>query len=191
MNEYLNRHFSGHYCQAIINGIQASFDACDELTDYWLTMTIDTANEKDVENIGLLIGFPRPAVPNGLDETSFLFGSEALAPQIDTNTGFGSIYDPLKGGKMSSVFYVSTNLLPLALYREILKIFAIVKYNGLSLSAIDSLVSIAGIPYTFAWDSDADLTVTFETVLPTNYIWLFQTIFDVFCTAPQVLIVNP
>ena len=191
MNEYLNPQFSGNYCQAVIDGIQDSFDDADELTDYFYGMNIDTANESDLEFIGMWIGFPRPAVPNGLDEVSFIFGSESLAPQIDTNTGFGSTSDPLKGGHLSSVFYVRTNLLPLALYRQILKIIAIVKYNGLSLPAIDQLVSIAGIDYLFSWDGYGDLVITFAETLPTNFIWLFQKVFDLFCTAPQIILVNP
>jgi hypothetical protein len=191
MNEYLNRHFSGDYCQAVIDGIQSSFDDTDRVTEYLKNIDLDTAYETDVEFIGMLIGFPRPSVPTGLDEISFLFGSEASYPQADTNTGFGSSSDPEKGGHLSSVFYVKTNLLPMPLYRQILKIIANIKYNGLSLTAIDQLAAISGLNYTFSWDTDVDLNITFDTTLPTNYIWLFEKVFELFCTAPQILIVNP
>jgi hypothetical protein len=190
MDNELNRHFSGDYVQSTIKGIDDNIEATKILVDYYENLTIEDANEEDTENIGLLIGFPRPSLPSDLDEEHFLFSEEAASPEYDAGTGFGTVEDPDIGGRFSSVYYVNTNLLSLGIYKDLLEKIAWIKYNGLSLDAVDELIYIIGYDYEFSYNEWGDLVITFLETLPTNWVYILEKIFNIFCTAPQILIVN-
>jgi hypothetical protein len=95
------------------------------------------------------------------------------------------IMDNPYGGRFSSIL---TNLvkLPLATYRLLLKKIAYIKWNGLSIISLDSLISMAGVNYVFSWDVNHDIVITFDDVPLTVYTYIFLRIFELFCTQPQV-----
>lgn len=189
MNSYLAKQFSGKYIQATINGIQQSFDACKNLTDYFENLSLDTAGEKELENIGLLIGYPRPVIPNGFNRRLFTFGASSSAPQYSVEHGFGSVHTT-NGGFFDSIHAVNTALLPLNYYREVLKRIAYIKYYGISIFTIDLIANLAGKPYTISYNAYQDIVVTYSEEVYTEYIWLYNSVFEAFTTMPQVLIKN-
>jgi hypothetical protein len=188
MNDFLLKRFNGPVAQAMIDGIQSSFDYTKELTSYLYTISIDTAYERELEEIGKIIGFPRPFVPNEyLASNQFTFFDDPDTVTIDLNHGFGDLAFPEIGGRFTDI---DQNLvkLPIDAYRPLLKKFAYIKYNGLSIATLDNLFSLTGESYSIAWNAAHDIEVTFTPALSSIYVYVYGLIFNVFCTNPTVII---
>lgn len=188
MNEFLLKRLNGPIAQATIDGMQLSFDSAKELTSYLYTISIDTAYEKELEEIGKLIGFPRPFVPNEyLTNNQFTFFDNPGTVTIDLDHGFGDLDFPEIGGRFTDI---DQNLvkLPLDVYRQVLKKFAYIKYTGFSIESIDNLMSLTGGDYEIAWNANHDIEVTFTPALSSIYVYVYGIIFNIFCTNPTVII---
>ena len=74
LNKYLNPSFTGPYAQSTINGIQDSWDQANTLRDYIANISLDNATDADLNNLGLIIGYPRPVLPAGgyLDSPTYI-----------------------------------------------------------------------------------------------------------------------
>jgi hypothetical protein len=149
MNEYLPYQFSGLNVQATADSWVAEFGKYDAPLNFFSNLSIDTADEYWIEKIGEWVGFKRPYISQiTLNDNAFLFGSTPHA--INTNHGFGSP-DGLTGGLWSDQ---STDVLlpfPIALYKKLLKAFARIKYNGLSIESIDYTANVFSTNYTIDW----------------------------------------
>jgi hypothetical protein len=188
MNEFLLKRLNGPVSQATIDGMKLSFDAAKELTAYMYTVNIDTAYEKELEEIGKLIGFPRPFVPNEyLTDNQFIFFDDSDTVTIDYDHGFSDLDFPEIGGRFTDI---DQNLvkLPLDVYRPLLKKFAYIKYNGFSISTLDNLMSLTGDSYAISWNANHDIEVTFTPALSSIYVYVYELIFNIFCTNPTVII---
>ena len=207
-SSYLNYHFTGNFLTSIENGIEGSYNATLELTDYLTNLSIDNAQEKELEDIGLWIGYPRPYIPSEfLTNNAFLFDSlssrtalpalpAAIPMSLDHHIysplhGFSGLSDPLDGGRFISVLETETKL-PLAIYAAILKIIAFIKYNGWTMLALDKMFYLAGLSYTFSWDINNDIVLTYtplDTISPI-YVFIFEQIIAMFETLPRITIVS-
>lgn len=188
MNDYLWKQLNGVYAQSTLDGCQNSYTATNELTSYLYNLNIDNASEKELENIGRLIGYVRPYVPDEfLSTNSLLFFATTEEPVFSTLHGFSSVDDLLTGGKFTSV---NSNLskLPLDIYRSVLKRIADIKYNGLSIFSLDKLIAIANVDYTFTYNVDHDIVVSVENTINIIYIYIFQQVFELFASQPQIII---
>jgi hypothetical protein len=207
-SKYLNYHFSGDVCQSVEQGVEGSYNATLTLTNYLANLSIDNAQEKELENIGLWIGYPRPYIPSEfLTTNAFLFDSlssrtalpalpAAIPMSLDHHIysplhGFSGLDAPLDGGRFTSVLNTETKL-PLDIYRAILKVIAFIKWHGWTMEALDKMFYLAGLSYTFSWDSLNDVVVTFtplDTINPI-YIYIFGQIIAMFETLPRINIIS-
>lgn len=182
--------FSGPYVQAFVTAVQNQLDKNQWIIDYIATLSIDTADDTRIMTIGGIIGMPWPSAPSSaFDEAGFTFGVAAAFPLIDTAHGFAP-HDGSYGGLFSSVFPTVGNLIPISAYRQLLKAVAKLKHDGLTLVTIDGICQLFGNNYTITFGpgvNDSDIYITW-TLITAGNLWLLQTIFDKFTTAPQVFI---
>ena len=205
---YLNYHFSGNFLQSIEGGIEGSYSATLELTNYLANLSIDNAQEKELEAIGLWIGYPRPYIPSEfLTTNAFLFDSLSSRPglpampasmpmSMDNHIysplhGFSDLSYPLDGGRFISVLETETKL-PLDIYAAILKVIAFIKWNGWTMLALDKMFYLAGLSYAFSWDVNSDVVVTYSPLDTINpiYIYIFEQVIAMFSTLPRITIVS-
>jgi hypothetical protein len=124
--------------------------------------------------------------------------------------GFATRANPLIGGRFYSRLHAPVNYLTIDLYRLILIAIAKLKYSGVTIKGLDELLSLGGkaynivyvgsqsytgalmpLPYYFEnFPISADIKIEFQETLPANWVWLFQKVFEIFITDPQIIIVN-
>ena len=185
-SEYLNYHFSGDFVLAVQNAIEDSYEATKELTDYLYNLSLDTAEEKEAENIGKWIGYPRPYVPEEfLTDNAFLFFKDADWPVTSVDHGFSSLSNPLTGGRFISLTENAVKL-PLNIYTPLLEVIASIKYNGWTLWTLDKMLYLSGVDYEITWDASNDVVVTFDEVIHPIYTFLFETVIDKFALLPRI-----
>lgn len=221
-NTYLNKHLNGPYIQSIVDGIEGSFDATQELTNYLYELSIDTASEQECEWIGLWIGFPRPYIPDEI-ATGNAFTASAVSEQVESNFlpftlpyQFLSnrVIDPIHGasyllsknpdiiaptGGLATALIPHSTLLNLTIYKQILKSIAFIKWNGWNFASLDFLLyqdgidysyNLTGINYTYSWDNNNDIIVTFSKYIQPVYQYIFSSILNIFTILPIIILVG-
>lgn len=165
---YLAKQFSGTLAQNTINAVLNQYQQSDPLLDYWYNLSIDTADVDELKMIGYLVGYLWPTSPSGtFDDRVFTLGSAASYPTIDTNHGLSGI-DSISGGLLSTNSTSVGQLIPIEIYRSLLKAIAYAKYYGLSYQSIDNIVkSFGNLNYVYV----------------TPYVLTFQ--FGAFADYPQ------
>jgi hypothetical protein len=191
MNEYLCKRINGIYGQAIADSCEQSITATNTLVSYFHDLSIDTANEKELEEIGKLIGFIRPYVPDAfiLDNAFLFFDIPGGGGRVVSYyNGFSSLSHPEIGGRFTSI---DTNLvkLPLDIYRDLLKKVSYIKYNGLTIVSLDNLLSLSTAGYLITWDVNHDIVVSFDpSYLSGLFVYVLRQIIDIFAVQPNILI---
>ena len=166
--------------------VDAGFDDAKAIEKYLYELSIDKADETELESIGLLIGYPRPLVPEGFNsENILLLGPLPL--ETDPDIGLASV-DHMIGGELSSIITSETNYMGLGNYRKFLKAVAIIKRYGITLSAIDQIASTVSSNYEIEWTEDADILIQFNEDIGYKNIWLLTQLFYRIATEPQILI---
>lgn len=188
MNAYIGPQFSGPVVQAVMDGIQASFDATDPLVQYWVDLDLSTAQGQELDFMGCLAGLPRPLVPSTFFAGTFEFGDSGSWPHFDPTKGFGDTGDPTVGGIFGSA---ASQPMPDADFRLAIPAAAVLKNYGLTIYSVDLLGHWTGQPYTISFDADHDIVLTFLSSITTQQLWVLQLLFDRYGSEPQVVIVNP
>lgn len=187
-SDYLNFQFSGDYILSVQTNIETSYSAMDSLLNYFITLSIDSSVSRETDRIGTWIGFSRIYIPENLvGENSFLFFKVADMPIYSPEHGFSSLAHPEIGGR-----FITLNpnivLLPLDVYKEVIKRIAYIKWNGWTFKSLDYLCTLAGVDCEFSFDSEGDVIVTYEELIDPLYIYLFGIILNMFQTLPRVTI---
>lgn len=190
MNKYYPAQMNGPVISAFAEAQEAEKQKTSAIYDYLHSLSIDSAEETELENIGRLIGFLRPIVPEGFaDENFFVFGNLPL--QQDFTRGFSS-EGRMSGGQFISLEQLyglgTENYMSLGTYREFLKRMAYIKRYGVTLSCIDAIASLFGYEYTIEWNEDKDIVITYAGEIGYKNIWILTQLFYRVCTEPQVLI---
>jgi hypothetical protein len=166
--------------------VDAGFEEAEAIEKYLYELSIDKADETELENIGLIIGYPRPLVPEGFNsENVLLLGPLPL--ESDPDIGLASV-EHMVGGELSSIITSETNYMSLGNYRKFLKAVAIIKRYGITLDAIDRIAATVSDDYEITWQANADILITFNEDIGYKNIWLLTQLFYRVATEPQVLI---
>lgn len=186
-SKYLPRQMNG----PVLNAEKAALE--DRLTDakaienYLYTLTIQTAQETELENIGRIVGYPRPLVPEGFSDESNLFLFWSLPFEQNALIGFSTI-DSEIGGRLSTTRESQTGYMSLGLYRTFLDKVAYVKRYGITLYAVDQIARLIDDDYTIEWNDDKDIEVTFSRYIGFQNLWILSQLFLRIATSPQVII---
>lgn len=187
-NKYYPRQMNGPIISATGNANCQEFEWARKIQEYLRELSIDTAQETELENIGRVIGYIRPLVPEGFNsENIMLLGTLPL--EQDPDIGLAEVGVEY-GGELSSVAGTETGFMSLGTYRKFLKSMAVLKRYGITLSSIDKVVSVIDTDYTISYDENKDILVNFTNNIGYKNIWILTQLFYRIATAPQVLITS-
>lgn len=187
-NKFYPKQMNGPVISATGNSLCAEFEDAEQIQDYLYKLSIDTAQETELENIGRIIGYVRPLVPEGFNsENIMLLGTVPLAQDVDI--GLATVGSSI-GGELSSVVGSDTGFMSLGVYRKFLTSMAVLKRYGITLSSIDKVVSIVSQNYDISYDENKDIVVHFNENIGYKNIWILTQLFYRIATAPQVLITS-
>jgi len=185
-----NRHFpsqmNGPVISAYGNAVDQEFSAGEAVISYLKNLSIDTAQETELENIGRLIGYIRPLVPEGFNaENILLLGDLPIAS--DPDIGLAAINSQL-GGQLSTILETETGFMSHGVYRKFLKSMAILKRYGVTLYSVDQVVKNVSTDFTLMHDENGDIIVNFEEDIGYKNIWILSQLFYRIATTPQIYI---
>ena len=141
------------------NGIAVDdrFSDAEAIQTYLHNLSIDTADDTELDSIGLLVGYPRPLVPEGFNaENIMLLGTLPLAS--DEEIGLSTINSRI-GGELSTVVTSDTNFMSSGMYRKFLKSVAQLKRYGITLNSIDKIAATISDNYELEYDENGDTTI--------------------------------
>ena len=188
-SKYYARQMNGPVLSANAAALELELADAKAIEHYLYTLSIDTAKETELENIGRIIGYLRPLVPEGFDsENVLLLGNLPLVQ--DAEIGLSTVGSQI-GGQLSTIQLSDTNYMSLGLYRKFLKAMAELKRYGITLKSVDFIASTISHDYDIEWDEDTqDLIIYFHDNIGFKNIWILTQLFYRIATEPQVLVVS-
>lgn len=187
-DKYYPAQMSGAVISAFAKCRSNEFDEAKIIKRYLYNLSIDTADETELENIGRIIGYIRPLVPEGFNsENILLLGGLPL--ETDIKIGLATVGGNL-GGQLTTIAKTETGFMDLGTYRKFLKSIAVLKRYGVTLASVDKIVSVVSKDYTINFDDNKDIVVKFEKEIGYKNIWILTQIFYRVTTSPQVLITS-
>ena len=186
--KYYPKQMNGPVISAQGHALNSRFSDAETIESYLHNLSIDTADETELENIGRIIGYLRPLVPEGFNsENILLLGTLPLTQDVDI--GLAQAGSEI-GGQLSTVVVQDTNFMSLGTYRKFLRSMAILKRYGITLKSVDYIAAIISQNYDIEFDEDTqDLIVNFHENIGFKNIWILTQLFYRIATAPQVLVI--
>lgn len=186
-SKYLPKQMTGPVLNAAKAGIEDRLSDAKAIEEYLYNLSIQSAEETELENIGRIVGYPRPLVPEGFADEANLFLFWSLPFEQNPLIGFSEI-DSEVGGRLSTTKESQTGYMNLGLYRTFLDKVAYVKRYGVTLYAVDQIARLIDSDYTIEWNADKDIEVTFERYIGFQNLWILSQLFLRIATSPQVII---
>lgn len=186
-SKYMPKQMNGPVLNAAKAGIEDCLTEARFIENYLHGLSIQSAEETELENIGKIVGYPRPLVPEGFTDEDNLFLFWSLPFEQNIMIGFSEV-DSEIGGRLSSTRESQTGYMSLGLYRTFLDKVAYVKRYGITLYAVDQIARLIDADYTIEWNEDQDIEVTFERYIGFQNLWILSQLFLRIATSPQVII---
>ncbi len=186
--KYYPRQMNGPVISAAGRALDSRFKDAEAIESYLYNLSIDTADETELENIGRIVGYLRPLVPEGFNSENVLILGPLPLTQ-DENIGLAAAGTNV-GGQLSSAVVSETNFMSLGTYRKFLKAVAVLKRYGITLNSIDYIASGISQNYTIEYDEDTkDIIINFQDNIGFKNIWVLTQLFYRIATTPQIQIV--
>ena len=186
-SKYLPKQMSGPVLNAEKAALEDRMAGAKLIEDYLYNLSIQSAEETELENIGRIVGYPRPLVPEGFADEANLFLFWSLPFEQKALIGFSEVGSEI-GGRLSTTKESSTGYMNLGLYRTFLDKVAYVKRYGVTLYAVDQIARLIDSDYTIEWNEDKDIEVTFSRYIGFQNLWILSQLFLRIATSPQVII---
>lgn len=186
-SKYLPKQMNGPVLNAAKAGIEDRLSDAIAIEEYLYNLTIQNAEETELENIGKLIGYPRPLVPEGFTDEENMFLFWTLPLEQNQLIGFSNV-DSEVGGRLATIRESQTGYMSLGLYRTFLDKVAYIKRYGVTLYAVDQIARLIDDDYTIAWNEDKDIEVTFARYIGFQNLWILSQLFLRIATSPQIII---
>lgn len=185
-SKYLPKQMNGPVINSVMSGLEDQLNDAKVIEDYLYNLSILTAQETELENIGKIIGYPRPLVPTGFEQ-EYVFLFTTLPMEQDVTLGFSQV-DGEVGGRLVSQDASETNYMSLGLYRKFLDKVAYIKRYGVTLYSVDQIARLIDDDYTLSWNADKDISLVFNNPIGFQNLWILSNLFFKFATAPQVIV---
>lgn len=186
-SKYLPKQMNGPVLNAAKAGIEDRLSDAIAIEEYLYNLTIQNAEETELENIGKLVGYPRPLVPEGFTDEENMFLFWTLPLEQNQLIGFSNV-DSEVGGRLATIRESQTGYMSLGLYRTFLDKVAYIKRYGVTLYAVDQIARLIDDDYTIAWNEDKDIEVTFARYIGFQNLWILSQLFLRIATSPQIII---
>ena len=185
-NRLYPHQMNGPVISANGNAVNARFSDAQAIEDYLYNLSRNTADDTELDNIGLIIGYPRPVVPEGFNaENIMLIGTLPL--QSDAMIGLSTIGEEI-GGELSTLVPDETNYMNTGTYRKFLKSIAVLKRYGITLKSVDMIANAVTPNYELNFTADGDISIDFQEDIGFKNVWILTQLFYRIATEPQVLI---
>lgn len=185
-SKYLPKQMNGPVINSVMTELEDQLQDAEVIEDYLYNLSILTAQETELENIGKIIGYPRPLVPTGFEQ-EYVFLFTTLPMEQDVTLGFSQV-DGEVGGRLVSQDASESNYMSLGLYRKFLDKVAYIKRYGVTLYSVDQIARLIDDDYTISWNSDKDISLVFNSPIGFQNLWILSNLFFKFATAPQVIV---
>lgn len=186
-SKYMPKQMTGPILNAAKAGIDDRMSDAIAIENYLYSLSIQTAEETELENIGKLVGYPRPLVPEGFVDEANLFLFWNLPLEQIALIGFSQV-DSEVGGRLSTIKESQTGYMNLGLYRTFLDKVAYVKRYGVTLYAVDQIARLIDDDYSISWNENKDIEVTFARYIGFQNLWILSQLFLRIATSPQIII---
>ena len=185
-SKYLPKQMNGPVINSVMSGLEDQLNDAKVIEDYLYNLSILTAQETELENIGKIIGYPRPLGPTGFEQ-EYVFLFTTLPMEQDVTLGFSEV-DGEVGGRLVSQDASESNYMSLGLYRKFLDKVAYIKRYGVTLYSVDQIARLIDDDYTISWNEDKDISLEFNSPIGFQNLWILSNLFFKFATAPQVIV---
>lgn len=187
-NRLYPRQMNGPVISANGVALDDEFSDAETIESYLYNLSIDTANDTELDNIGLLIGYPRPVVPEGFNaENILLLGTLPL--QSDSQIGLSEVGSEV-GGELFTLVPDEANYMNTGTYRKFLKSIAVLKRYGVTLKSVDLIAKNISQNYELNFTADGDISIDYQEDIGFKNIWILTQLFYRIATEPQVLITS-
>lgn len=187
MKKYLPKQMNGPVITAYADATTAEFSDTEAIIEYLHNLSINSAQKTEIENIGKLIGYPRPVVPSGFNSENLLVLG-TLPLETNELNGLSKIGSAI-GGRMGSLQPdENSNFMDLGLYKQFLEKIALIKRYGLTIKSIDQIAALVSNDYDIEYDENWDIELRFHNLIGFKFTWLLTQLFYRVATAPQVII---
>lgn len=188
-NKLYPKQMNGSVISAYGNSLNAELEDAYEIENYLHGLSIATANEKELENIGRLVGYPRPLVPEAFSEDANFLTFGTLPITTDEMIGLSRINSAI-GGMLSTIAKNKAGYMSLGLYRQFLDKVAIIKRYGLTIYTVDKIAALVSDNYTITFDENHDVVLSFQEAIGFKYLWILTSLFYKVATEPFILITS-
>lgn len=185
-NKYYPKQMNGIVISAFGQARDDEYSDAETIQKYLYKLSIDTANETELENIGRLTGYPRPLVPEGFNEENILLlgdlplGTDLLIGLADNNESIG--------GELTTANVSETGFMSLGTYRKFLKNFAVIKRYGITIQSIEYIASLISDNFNLNWEENGDITIHYTKAIGYKNLWILSQLFYRVATTPQIII---
>ena len=186
-SKYMPKQMTGPILNAAKAGIDDRMSDAIAIENYLYSLSIQSAEETELENIGKLVGYPRPLVPEGFADEANLFLFWNLPLEQIALIGFSQV-DSEVGGRLSTIKESQTGYMNLGLYRTFLDKVAYIKRYGVTLYAVDQIARLIDDDYSISWNENKDIEVTFARYIGFQNLWILSQLFLRIATSPQIII---
>lgn len=183
---YLPKQMNGPVVNSVMAGLEERLEDSKAIKEYLYSLSILTAQETELDNIGKIIGYPRPLVPEGFDQEN-VFLITTLPMEQDSLIGFSEVNSEV-GGRLTSVQSSMTNYMSIELYRKFLDKVAYIKRYGITLYSVDQIARLIDDDYTITWNEYENIELTFHNPIGFKNLWILSSLFYRFATLPQVIV---
>lgn len=185
--KYLPKQMNGIIVNSYAQSLDDEFSNAEKICNYLHNLSITTAQSKELDSIGCIIGYPRPLVPEGFNsENILILGSVPL--QTDMTNGLASAGQNVGGLLTTALPTIDSYKLDNGLYRKFLERIAIIKRYGITLSSVDGIASLINKDYEIYFNENADIVINYDNPIGYKNVWILTNLFYRFCTAPQVIV---
>ena len=185
---YLPKQMNGSLVNGVMQTLDGRLSAADSIIDYLYNLSIESAQQTELENIGCIVGFPRPLVPEGFEQEN-VFILTPLPMEQDMSIGFSAVLGEI-GGRLTSIETSDTDYMELGMYRKFLDKVAYIKRYGVTLYSVDKIAELIDDDYTIEYTENADLQVTFAKNIGFKNVWILTNLFYRLATEPQIIIIS-
>lgn len=185
-SKHLPKQMNGPVICAEAKAVDEEFADSEYICNYLYGLSITTADETELENIGRIIGYLRPLVPIGFNaENVLILGGLPLA--TDPQIGLATV-DSEIGGRLSTTQSSQSDYMSLGTYRKFLEKIAILKRYGVTLKSVDEIAHLVSNDYTMSFDANNDIKLHFNESIGYKNTWILTQIFYRISTEPQIIV---
>lgn len=183
-NELYPKQMNGPVISAYGKALKEELSDAEAIEEYLAGLSIETAKETELENIGRIVGYPRPLVPESFaGENLLVLGSEPLVSEPET--GLSRIGSQI-GGQLASLSKESGSYMNLGVYRKFLDKVALIKRYGVTIKSVAEIAALVSDKFTIEWDENHDLKIYYEEQIGYRNLWILTQLFYRVATEPMV-----